>query len=241
MFRRISFDSVTDAVSVDLTSTVGDWAMTVTSSLTAAGFIWMVTASVAVVVTRIFSWTTVPKPWSSTLIWYSPGGRAGKRNSPLTSVTDVRTPMRFAPEIVTLTPGRGAFWSSVTTPPMAPVSRDCENARGARRNAMAKNAMNCFFNQTSLSSCLEDRTRGMSVVAFADRHLLQTRYLIANSVPDFASSYPFVMNRDSRTQKSFSVFILLNIIQENGEIQGLFPGLARRPGPICKGPVRVLS
>ena len=109
MFRRISFDSVTDAVSVDLTSTVGDWAMTVISSLTAAGFSWMSTVRVAVVFTRMFSRTTVPNPWSSALIWYSPGGRAGKRNSPLASVTNVRTPMRFGPEIVTLTPGSGTF------------------------------------------------------------------------------------------------------------------------------------
>ncbi len=56
-------DSVTEAVSVDLTSTVGDWAMTVTSSLTVAGFIWMSSVRVAVVFTRIFSRTTVPKPW----------------------------------------------------------------------------------------------------------------------------------------------------------------------------------
>src|SRR5512141_3438947 len=94
-FRRISFDRVTEAVSVDLTSTVGDWAVTVTSSATVDGFIWMSSVRVAVVFTRIFSRTTVPNPLSSALTVYSPGGRAGKRYSPLASVTNVRTPMRL--------------------------------------------------------------------------------------------------------------------------------------------------
>ncbi len=109
MFLRISFDRVTDAVSVDLTSTVGDWAMTVTSSATVAGFSWKSTLKVDVVVSRIFSRMIVPNPCSSALTWYSPGGRAGNRYSPAGSVTKVRTPMRLPPESVTLTPGRGAF------------------------------------------------------------------------------------------------------------------------------------
>ena len=80
-------DRVTDAVSVDLTSTVGDWATTVTSSETDAGFSWTSKFSVAVVLTRIFSRTSVPNPCSSNLSWYSPGGMAGKRNCPFASVT----------------------------------------------------------------------------------------------------------------------------------------------------------
>jgi hypothetical protein len=46
--------------------------------------------------------------------------------------------MRFAPLIVTATPGRGAPWSSVTTPRTAPVSLDWEKAAGARRRRMDK-------------------------------------------------------------------------------------------------------
>jgi hypothetical protein len=55
MLRRISLPSVTDAVSVDLTSTVGDLAMTVTCSSTVAGFMTRVRFSVTVVFSRIFS------------------------------------------------------------------------------------------------------------------------------------------------------------------------------------------
>ena len=155
MFRRISLDSVTEAVSVDLTSTVGDWATTVTSSLTAAGFSCTSNVSVVVVVMRIFSRTSVPKPWSSNLSWNSPGGMAGNRNSPVGSVTAVRTPMRLTPESVTLTPGRGEFCSSVTTPRTAPVSRDWEKAAGASRRAMAMRVKILFFNDASLSGFRE--------------------------------------------------------------------------------------
>jgi hypothetical protein len=37
-----------------------------------------------------------------------------------------------------LTPGRGAFWSSEITPRMAPVSRDWEIAKGARRRTITR-------------------------------------------------------------------------------------------------------
>ena len=160
MFRRISFDSVTDAVSVDLTSTVGDWATTVTSSATAAALSWMSTDSVAVVVTRTPSRTMVPKPWSSALTLYSPGGRAGMRYSPLASVMAEREPIRLGLVAVTLTPGSGAFWSSVTTPRRAPVSRDWENASGARRRTMARNVKTCFLNPTSFFPCWGDKAWG---------------------------------------------------------------------------------
>ncbi len=149
MFRRISFDRVTDAVSVDLTSTVGDWAMTVISSEMAAGLSVIVSVSVAEVVNRIFSWMTVPNPWSSAWTWKTPGGRAGNRNSPLESVTVVRIPMRFPPESVTLTPGRGEFWSSNTTPRSAPVSRDWEKTTGARRRVIARMESNVLLKQAS--------------------------------------------------------------------------------------------
>ena len=141
-FRRMSPDRVTEAVSVDLTSTVGDWAVTVISSDTVAGFSWMSSVRVAVVFTRIFSRTTVPKPLSSALTLYSPGGKAGKRYSPLASVTKVRRPMRFMPERVTLTPGRDVPCSSAMTPRRAPVSLDWEKAIGARRRIMARKDRN---------------------------------------------------------------------------------------------------
>ena len=67
MFRRMSLVSVTDAVSVDLTSTVGALAMIVTCSWTAVGLMVMSTLNVDVVVRRMFSLTTVPNPWSSAL------------------------------------------------------------------------------------------------------------------------------------------------------------------------------
>ena len=55
MLRRISLPSVTDAVSVDLTSTVGDWAMTVTCSSDRRRFHDQVRFSVTVVFSRMFS------------------------------------------------------------------------------------------------------------------------------------------------------------------------------------------
>ena len=67
MFRRISLPRVTEAVSVDLTSTVGVVAMTVTCSWTVAGLMESSMFSVVVVVKRMFSLTTVPKPASSAL------------------------------------------------------------------------------------------------------------------------------------------------------------------------------
>ena len=145
MLLRISLPRVTDAVSVDLTSTVGVWAMTVTSSDMVVALSSMSTARVVVVDSRIFSRLTVPKPVSTALTWYSPGGRAGKRNSPLASVRKVRVPMRFTPVSVIPTPGSGAPWSSLTVPLMAPVSRDWENATGARRSMMAKMDRNLFL------------------------------------------------------------------------------------------------
>jgi hypothetical protein len=46
--------------------------------------------------------------------------------------------MRFRLVRVTLTPGRGEFWSSFTVPLMAPVSLDWEKAKGARRRLIAR-------------------------------------------------------------------------------------------------------
>ena len=66
----------------------------------------------------------------------------------------------MSPLAVTLTPGSGAFWSSVTTPRMAPVSRDWENASGANRRAMARNVKICFLNPTSFFPCLGDKAGG---------------------------------------------------------------------------------
>jgi hypothetical protein len=58
--------------------------------------------------------------------------------------------MRLPPVKVTATPGSGAFWSSVTTPRMAPVSRDWEKATGARRRSrMAMNATVLALMRTS--------------------------------------------------------------------------------------------
>jgi len=79
MFRRISLVRVTDAVSVDFTSTVGAWAMTVTLSSREDALSVNSTDRVVVVVRRMFSRTTVANPWSSALTWYEPGGSAGNR------------------------------------------------------------------------------------------------------------------------------------------------------------------
>ncbi len=79
MFRRISLVRVTEAVSVDFTSTVGAWAMTVTFSSRDDALIVSSTERVVVVVRRMFSRTTGPNPGSSALTWYEPGGSAGNR------------------------------------------------------------------------------------------------------------------------------------------------------------------
>jgi hypothetical protein len=50
--------------------------------------------------------------------------------------------MRFSPESVTLTPGKGLPCSSATMPRMAPVSLDWEKAIGARRRMMARKDRN---------------------------------------------------------------------------------------------------
>ena len=134
MLRSISLESVTDAASVDLTSMVGALAWTVISSTSVAGARTMSTDRTTVVVRRMFSWTAALNPCREAFRVYSPGGRAGKRNIPWASVIWSRMPIRFLPVSTTDTPGRGFFWSSVTLPIMAPVSRDC----GKDRTAMVR-------------------------------------------------------------------------------------------------------
>ena len=123
---------VTEAVSVDLISTVGDWATTVTSSATVDGFMIRSMVSRVVVVSLMLCWTEPAKPWSWALTVYSPGGRAGKRYCPWASVTNSRVPMRFGLDMVTVAPGRGSFCSSITIPEIAPVSLDWEKRQRAK-------------------------------------------------------------------------------------------------------------
>ena len=129
--RSISFDRVTEADSLDLTSTVGALAWTVISSDSAAWVMTRSTERLTVVVRRMFSWTTDLKPCRTHFTEYSPGGRAGNRNAPWASLTVLRAPMRFRPISMTATPGSGFFCSSMTLPRIAPVSRDCGNDRTA--------------------------------------------------------------------------------------------------------------
>jgi hypothetical protein len=57
--------------------------------------------------------------------------------------------MRVLPVSVILTPGRGTFWSSVTTPRMAPVSFDWEKTAGAKRRMIAKKTKNFVLKYAS--------------------------------------------------------------------------------------------
>ena len=132
MFLRISSLSVTEAVSEDLTSTVGDWAITVTCSSTVATCNFTVRVSLMVVSSRMSSWTYLLNPGSSAESKYIPGGRAGKRKFPLVSVTKDRSPISLSLLRVTVTPGRGTFSSSVTTPVMAPVPLDWDITKEER-------------------------------------------------------------------------------------------------------------
>src|SRR5512137_863303 len=103
MFRRISLLRVTDADSVDLTSTVGATPTTVTSSATADWGRTMSTVSRVVVVRRMASRMTVRNPCISALTAYTPGGSAGNRKRPLPSVTADLVPIRFGDVSVTVT------------------------------------------------------------------------------------------------------------------------------------------
>ena len=52
---------------------------------------------------------TLPKPASSAVTVYGPGGTLGKRYRPSADVTAVRVPCRFGLASSTVTPGRGAL------------------------------------------------------------------------------------------------------------------------------------
>ena len=106
---------------MDVTSTTGDWPLTVTLSATVAGFISVFTVAVKPTLTRMPSRITVPNPASSNFSVYSPGGTAAKRKVPVWLVVVVGVPMTVEPDSVIVTPGRTARVPSVTVPVMAPA------------------------------------------------------------------------------------------------------------------------
>src|SRR5438445_8681708 len=103
-----SFASKLVDVFVDVTSTTGDWPVTVTLSDIDATVSSAFTVAVKPRPTRMPSRTTELKPVSSYVILYSPGGTAGNRYDPSSLVVAVRTPCIAGVEMVTVTTGSTA-------------------------------------------------------------------------------------------------------------------------------------
>ena len=110
-------------------------AVTLTTSLSDAGRIVTSITTGCVAATSRVSFT-VPKPLSSNVTVYCPGGSDGRMKSPFVDVVAVRTPCRLGDTTVTITPGTGRLPVSTTRPEMLPVGV-CGNA-GAASDARLK-------------------------------------------------------------------------------------------------------
>ena len=127
-------------------STTGVLAMTVTSSLTpATASSKLITASAPTVSVTPLR-TERPKPWSSALISYEPGGIAAIRYRPSLSLIPVRVKPVWVLRAATVTPGSAAFCASVIAPMSVAVSCCAASGRSAIgiHNIAARAAMNTY-------------------------------------------------------------------------------------------------
>ncbi len=101
-------------------STTGDSALTVTDSCSDASCSALSTVRIWPRPSFRLPRFVVAKPASSKVSSYSPEGRGAIEYLPSAPVTTDRTPIKDGERAVTVTPGRTAFWASVTVPVKRP-------------------------------------------------------------------------------------------------------------------------